>query len=96
MRIIYCSNENILLKSLNITYLLIIESEKFVVEGMSNHFLEQMKKCGIIIKLIEIFKNDNYKEKKIKIHSVTIISYFFKANSLPSEINKTIISFLHN
>jgi hypothetical protein len=51
-----------------------------------------MEKDGTINKLIDIFKEDKYKDLEIKNNISLLISYLFKATSLPTEYGLSIIN----
>ncbi|KAA6371087.1 MAG: hypothetical protein EZS28_033386, partial [Streblomastix strix] len=60
-------------------------------EGKPNPLLKEMEKNGTLIKLIEIFRNDKYKDKDINSWAACSIGMLFKATQIPSEIGPFII-----
>ncbi|KAA6386379.1 MAG: hypothetical protein EZS28_018097 [Streblomastix strix] len=60
-------------------------------EGKPNPLLKEMEKDGTLTKLIEIFRNDKYKDKEINSYAAGSIGYLFKATQIPSEIGSLII-----
>ncbi|KAA6361776.1 MAG: hypothetical protein EZS28_042697 [Streblomastix strix] len=58
--------EDILLYSTNILLFIIYSIGELEGEGKPNPLLKEMEKDGTLTKLIEIFRNDKYKDKDIK------------------------------
>ncbi|KAA6380130.1 MAG: hypothetical protein EZS28_024342, partial [Streblomastix strix] len=60
-------------------------------EGKPNPLLIEMEKDGTLTKLIEIFKNDKYKDKETNTQAACSIGLLFKAIPIPTEIGSQII-----
>ncbi|KAA6356093.1 MAG: hypothetical protein EZS28_048380, partial [Streblomastix strix] len=93
-RLLSCEKESILANATELLqrfiYPFIVEYE----EGKPNPLLKDMENDGSISKLIEIFKDDQYRNKDINSQLAYSIGRLFKAVPLPTEFGLIIVKYL--
>lgn len=93
-KVLNSENEIVLFRITEIFWKLIADINKIGEEGSPYPLREELEKDGTLAKLIEIFGNENYNDRKINSWIACSIGSLFRSYPLPSEIKPFIIIYI--